>query len=760
MMKHPECAVSTVLAVSLLGGVATTAAGAEWAPKDPPMITRWAKDVDPSKPLPEYPRPQMTRSSWQNLNGLWDYAILEKGASEATEWEGEILVPYPIESALSGVKKALQPEETLVYHRTFTVPTDWRGQRIVLHFGAVDYRSEVRVNGQSVGRHQGGYDPIDYDITDYLKEGAEQTLEVRVTDPTWTEGQPRGKQTLSPAGIMYTPTSGIWQTVWMEPVGQGGIEDLTIIPDVKGSAVQVKTALWGGASGDVTVQVAGGGSVTGKAGETLTVAVPNPQLWSPESPHLYEMTVEVSREGKKVDEVGSYFGMRSIEKAMVDGVPRLLLNGKPYFMFGPLDQGFWPDGNYTAPTDEALRYDLEVTKQLGFNTTRKHIKVEPARWYYHADQLGLLVWQDMPSVNSYDTPPGGRPKIDREAYATQMEAMIDHLENHPAIVMWIVFNESQGKHDTPELVAKVREWDPHRLVNEDSGYQDHGGPHQGVGDLDDLHPYPAPRAFKTKPGLAFALGEYGGIGLKVGDNNPWQAKGWGYTTTASPRELEDLYAEYAGLIGKFRDEKGLTAAIYTQITDVEIEINGLMTYDRKLKVDPEWIAKANRFEWSGPKFTEVVPTSQKDKTIYRYVFEQPSDDWMQPGADVSAWNEGPGGFGTEDTPGTGGIGTEWKTSDIWVRRTFELPDLSAKELDQLMLVLHHDEEAEVYLNGVLAAKEVEWTTGYSRLPLSEEARAALKPGGKNEVAIHCHQNTGGQFIDFGLGLLDPNRGED
>ena len=724
------------------------------------MVTRWAKDIDPAKPLPEYPRPQMTRPEWQNLNGLWDYAIVGAEADQAEKWDGKILVPYPVESPLSGVKRELKPEETLIYQRSFTVPSEWDGKRVILHFGAVDYRSEFLVNGKKVGSHQGGYDPISLDVTDFLADEGEQKLEVRVTDPTWTEGQPRGKQTLSPAGIMYTPTSGIWQTAWLEPVAEGGIEDLAITPDIEAGTVKVKADLWGAASGEVTVTVAGGASVAGKSGEVIEVPVESPKLWSPESPHLYEMTVKVTRDGGAIDEVGTYFGMRSIEMAEVDGVQRLLLNGEPYFMFGPLDQGFWPDGNYTAPTDEALRYDLEVTKELGFNTTRKHIKVEPARWYYHADKLGLLVWQDMPSVNSYDTPPGGKPPIDKEAYATQLAAMIDNLENHPSIVMWVVFNESQGKHDTPKLVEMVRELDPSRLVNEDSGYQqDHGGPHQGVGDLDDLHPYPAPRAFETKKHQAFALGEYGGIGLKVGDNNPWQAKGWGYTTTESARDLEDLYAEYAGLVRKFRDENGLTAAIYTQIADVEIEINGFLTYDRKLKVDPEWIAKATRFEWTGPKFTELVPTSKESDTVYRYVFEKPADDWMKPGADVSDWKEGPGGFGTEETPGTGGIGTTWNSSDIWVRRSFDLPELSEKEMANLVLVLHHDEDAEVYINGVLAMREDEWTTDYTRFPLSDEAKAALKPGGENVVAIHCRQVTGGQFIDFGIGVLDPNRGE-
>jgi hypothetical protein len=758
-MKRALTVLLTVATAAALLGCArfsTTRSAPAWQPKDPPMLTRWAQDINPARPLPEYPRPQLTRADWQNLNGLWHYAVTPKTAPAPSSWDGQILVPYPIESALSGVKRALQPEEILYYQRTFQVPRNWDGRRLRLHFGAVDYRSEIFVNGRRVGTHAGGYDPFSFDITDYLNREGLQTLLVKVTDPTWTEGIPRGKQTLKPDGIMYTPTSGIWQTVWLEPVAAGGIAELHIVPDLKSKSVHVTATLHGQAEGEVTVHAAGA-AVTGRAGSTIVVPVKSPKLWSPEKPHLYDLQVCVTRQGQLVDQVGSYFGMRSIEMARVDGVMRLLLNGQPYFMFGPLDQGFWPDGLYTAPTDAALKYDLEVTKQLGFNTTRKHIKVEPARWYYHADKLGLLVWQDMPSINSYDTPPGGKPPIDRQAYATQLEAMIRQLKNHPAIVMWVVFNESQGKHDTEKLVQLVRQLDPTRLVNEDSGYQDHGGPYLGVSDLHDLHPYPAPRAFTGPADKAFALGEYGGIGLKIGANNPWQKAGWGYTTTQTSEELENLYASYAGLIRKFRDENGLTAAIYTQITDVEIEINGLLTYDRQLKVNPKWIAKANRFEWRGPVFTSLVPTSQTAPAEYQYTFTTPGADWMLPQASTSGWRTGPGGFGTPGTPGIGKIGTPWNTSNLWVRRTFTLPQLTEQQLQQLMLNVHHDEDVKIYLNGILAVDKPGWVSNYTPVAISAAARAALNRGGTNVMAIHCRQTVGGQFLDVGLGLLDSAR---
>jgi hypothetical protein len=743
--------VSVVCAAAAFGATGHATTQDTWKPKDPPMLTRWAKDIDPKTPLPEYPRPQMTRGEWKNLNGLWNYAVVGDAAQEPAKWDGHILVPYPIESALSGVKKQIAPTDALVYERGFTVPASWNGRRLLLHFGAVDYRCEVLVNGRSAGKHEGGYDPFSFDITDLLNGSGEQKLVVKVADPTWTGGQPRGKQTLSPAGIMYTPTTGIWQTVWIEPVAIGAVEDLHIVPDVKSGVVRVKVDLADQCDGEVTVTVDGGSTATGKAGAEITIPVKDARLWAPDDPHLYDLTITVERGGKIVDEVGSYFGMRSVEMSDLNGEKRLLLNGKPVFMFGPLDQGFWPDGIYTAPTDAALKYDLEITKKLGFNTTRKHIKVEPARWYYHADKLGLLVWQDMPSANSYDAPPRGKPAVGKQAYETQLKAMLDNLENHPSIVMWVVFNEGQGQHDTRKLVSLVKGLDSTRLVNQASG-----GHHDGVGDVFDQHPYPAPRRFDTPASQAFVLGEYGGIGLKVG-NNPWHAEGWGYTNTHSGTELENLYAQYAGKLRQLRDEDALCAAIYTQITDVEIEINGLMTYDRQLKVDPEWIAKANRFEWAGPVFTSIVPTSQETAQNYEFTTDKPADDWMKPGINTSSWKRGAGGFGTRGTAGVVKVGTEWRGSDIWVRRSFTVPMLDDKQVSQLALNLHHDEDVEVYLNGTLILEKKGFVSGYTLVPLTNEAKRAIKLGEENLIAIHCRQTGGGQFIDFGLGTLDPTR---
>ena len=758
MTKLKAAVVSTVTLG--LAATATHAQSESWQLKDPPMATRWAADVDPEAPLPEYPRPQLTRDDWHNLNGLWNYAVVT-GDAEPDGWDGQILVPYPIESALSGVKREITADDTLYYERTFSAAGELGDQRLMLHFGAVDYRCEVFVNGQSVGTHQGGYDPFSFDITDALDlDGdGEQTLRVKVTDPTWTEGIPRGKQTLNPAGIMYTPTSGIWQTVWLEPVNGGGIEDLHIVPDVEAGVVNVSADLYGDAGGTVTVKVDGGGEASGAAGETIAVPLEDAELWTPDNPHLYAMTVTVERDGETVDEVGSYFGMRSVSMKEVDGSMRLTLNGEPIFHFGPLDQGFWPDGVYTAPTDEALRFDLEATKALGFNMTRKHIKVEPARWYYHADQLGLMVWQDMPSINSYDANdvPSGFPEIDKAAFERELRAMIDALENHPSIVMWVIYNESQGQHDTAKYVELVESLDPSRLVNQASG-----GRHEGVGDIYDHHPYPAPRLFDHPDDMAFVLGEYGGIGLKASENNPWQSRGWGYTTTEDGEELENLYASYADMIKGLRDDHDLAAAVYTQITDVEIEINGLLTYDRQYKVDPEWIAKANRFEWAGATYETVLPVSSEEPQEWRYTFRDPGGLWMRTDYDDSDWQTGLGIFGdanaTRNFDERGWtVNTEWTGERIWLRKEFEVGDLSPEQIDRLVIRSIHDDDLRVFVNGILAFDEPGARDRYEYRRLSEMARKSIVPNGTNVLAVHCVETGGDQQVDVGLSIMDPNR---
>lgn len=729
-------------ALALIALFLATTAQAAWQPAKGPLATRWAKDVSPANALPEYPRPQMVRPQWQNLNGLWQLATAQ--ADEAVpagkDLSRQVLVPYPIESALSGVMKH---EDRVWYRRTFDLPADWKGQRVLLHFGAVDWEATVFVNGKELGTHRGGYDGFSFDITDALKAEGPQELIVRVFDPTDRGDQPRGKQVLKPGGIMYTPCTGIWQTVWIEPVPTASIERLLIVPDVDHSAVNVTVSVRGDAQGLSVRAVAATGAqqvaeAKGSGGQQIAIKIPADQLklWSVEAPFLYDLAVSLERDGKPVDSINSYFGMRKIELAKdPNGVLRMRLNGQFVFHNGPLDQGFWPDGIYTAPTDAALRYDIEVTKQLGFNATRKHVKVEPERWYYWCDKLGLIVWQDMPSANNSTAE-------SKKQFDIELTAMIRGRENHPCIVMWVPFNEGWGQHDTPRVVDLVKKLDPSRLVNNASGWTDNK-----VGDVLDVHVYPGPGAPKADPGRASVLGEFGGLGLAI-EGHTWQKEHWGYRGTADRDDLTRRYRALYRRVWSLREEQGLCASIYTQITDVETECNGLLTYDREIiKPDLKQTAAANRGEL--PKVGTVVPTSQAEGLPWRYSLEKPAEGWQKPDFDDAQWKEGPGGFGTKMTPGAV-VRTEWKTHDIWLRRTFEMPDTKG----DLSLLVHHDEDVEVYINGILAATSTGFTTDYEELSISKEALASLKPG-KNVFAVHCKQTQGGQYIDVGMIRIVP-----
>jgi hypothetical protein len=735
------------LAVTFL--LLSSARAADWKPADGPLMTRWAKDVTPDKVHPEYPRPQLVRDEWLNLNGLWQLAFAKEGEAvpAGKNLPEQILVPFPVESALSGVMKRA---ERLWYRRTFKVPEKWAGQRVLLHFGAVDWEATVWVNGKELGKHRGGYDPFSFDITDALKKGSEQELLVGVYDPSDGGTQPRGKQVRKPGGIYYTPTTGIWQTVWLEPVSEAAsIQALKIVPDVEGSKVRV-TVNGKGLDKHVIQILVGDGESTyiseARPGQPAEFLIPRPKLWSPETPFLYNLQVILLNGNRQVDSVRSYFGMRKIEVGKDDkGVTRLLLNGKPTFQVGPLDQGFWPDGLYTAPTDEALRYDIEITKKLGFNMTRKHVKVEPARWYYWCDKRGLLVWQDMPSGDK--SVARGKGEITRtpesaKQYELELKNMIDALHNHPSVIMWVVFNEGWGQFDTKRITEWTKQYDPTRLVNCASGWND-----MNTGDVHDIHDYPGPGSPEPEPKRAAVLGEFGGLGLPEEGHLWTKEKTWGYRVMKDKAELTRKYERLLAGVYKFRDKPGLSAAVYTQITDVETEVNGLLTYDRAvIKVDLDRAAAVNKGNVSHvPQVTVVVPTSQEKGQTWRYTFDKPADGWYKPDFDDAGWKEGPGGFGTKGTPGAV-VRTEWKTTDIWIRREFTLPDVDFKNL---YLLLHHDEDAEVYLNGVLAAKVPDFITDYEEVPISKEALAALRPG-KNRIAVHCKQTTGGQYIDVGI----------
>ena len=555
--------------------------------REPNMVSRWAKEVSPENALPEYPRPQMRRDSWMNLNGMWDFDLVSGSASPT--YPRKILVPFPVESALSGIEEEVKPEHTIHYRRDFTVPESMKGQRILLHFGAVDWEARVFVNGQKVGTHRGGYAPFHFDVTEAMRTDGAQEVRVEVKDPTDKGFQPIGKQTLNPKAIFYNAVSGIWGTVWLEGVPAIYVDRLEMVPDVVNETLALTVETQGNAEGVLVTATAtlDGKTVattSGQPGQSIALGVPNARLWSPASPTLYDLKVVLTKDGKTLDSVDSYFGMRELKVAKDGaGINRLFLNGDALFQYGTLDQGYWPDGLYTAPTDEALRFDIELVKNCGFNMIRKHIKIEPARWYAHCDRIGLLVWQDMPNRMVHLKTAGddeGATNFFRE-----WGEVIDSLRNHPSIVMWVPFNEGWGQFDTEKVVAFTKEQDPHRLVNNASGWHD-----ANVGDVRDVHKYPGPGTAPLEEDRAIVLGEFGGAPYIVPGHN-WPDRQWPgkpYPTIEKMREA------YDGLLDRLRPmvKSSLAAAVYTQIIDVEGEANGFITYDREvLKFDPKKVRK-------------------------------------------------------------------------------------------------------------------------------------------------------------------------
>jgi len=574
-----------------------------WKPAGDKIKTQWAEKVDPANPLPEYPRPALARDQWLNLNGLWDYAIRPKGSAIPMVFDGKILVPFAVESSLSGVQKPVGDQNELWYNRQFTVPSAWKDKKVVLNFGAVDWKADVWINDIQIGSHKGGYTPFSFDITPYLISGKPQKLAVRVWDPADKSFQPHGKQVSRPGGIWYTSVTGIWQTVWIEPVSENYLTHLKIVSDIDRNTVSFTSQIAENISSDlVEVKIIESGKIIaqgkGIAGQEVLLPVPDAKLWSPESPFLYEVEVVLLRNGKAIDQVKSYFGMRKIStKRDANGIVRLQLNNKDYFQFGPLDQGWWPDGLYTAPTDEALKFDIIKTKDFGFNLIRKHVKVEPARWYYHCDQEGILVWQDMPSGDEgpewqtdqfFDGSDHVRSPESESNYKREWKEIIDFLISNPCVVTWVPFNESWGQFKTVEIAKWTKSYDPTRLVNPASG-----GNFYPVDDILDIHNYPEPKMTLYDGNRACVLGEYGGIGL-VYDDHIWiKDRNWGYVQYKTSAEATDAYVAFAEKLKKLITS-GFSAAIYTQTTDVEIEVNGLMTYDRKvIKLDESRIRKVN-----------------------------------------------------------------------------------------------------------------------------------------------------------------------
>jgi hypothetical protein len=580
-----------------------------WHPKTPPLSTPWTDLVGPGNALTEYPRPQMARTRWLNLNGVWDYT----GRSEQTAlpapppadaYREHILVPYPTESALSGIGRH---DDQMWYRKIFTLPDLWRGQRVLLHFGAVDQIATVWVNNREVAHHEGGYTEFSADITEALRWPGTQEITVRVEDRNETNPFPVGKQRNHPGGLFYNGSSGIWQTVWMEPVRAAHIDKLDITTDLSSLTVTPRVSGTKNERAIVMVSAPGRGVVSiksGEPGQAIRLKIPNAHLWSPDDPYLYDVKVGLlGASGKVVDQVSSYAGLRTIGTVRdAKGRPRIALNGKITFLHGPLDQGYWPDGLYTAPTDEALKFDLEQIKKLGMNFVRKHGKVEPARWYYWADKLGLMVWQDMPSLYvSLDPPTGPLPDPPPEAKANferELFAIVDQLRSVTSIVGWVPFNEGWAEYDTARITNAVKAADPTRMVNANSGANCcKSRPDSHSGDVWDDHTYVGP----GRPVLPDPLdprvtvnGEYGGLGLVL-ENNRWPGRPEAYEMTDSQARLTERYVQVSHVLEDFIRDTNLSGAIYTQTTDVENEVNGFMSYDRRvIKMPIPVVADRNR----------------------------------------------------------------------------------------------------------------------------------------------------------------------
>lgn len=594
-----------------------------------PIMSRWEKQITPDNAWREYPRPQMVRPQWQNLNGLWEYSITPKTALAPTRYDGQILVPFAVESTLSKVTKSLLPDQRLWYRRTVTIPSGWSGQRTLIHFGAVDYECNLWVNGGLAGSHTGGSDAFSFDITDYLKSGQNE-LVLGVLDPTSTGEQPRGKQLLNPNGIWYTPVSGIWQTVWLEPVPkQAYIEEVRLTPELDSGRVRVEALLDKPANNYTTgirITVLDGTQTVAttlvKSGKVAYLPIKNPKRWSPDSPFLYNYNVELvtvtdpfgdtprnrrprqdealrsayasaTVSGNPLDAVTGYFAMRKISMGQpsvgtnpVPNQPVLLLNNKFMFQNGPLDQGWWPASLLTPPSDEAMTFEIEFLKKSGYNMLRKHIKVEPERYYYLCDKLGIMVWQDMPSgfLEGQNEAPGDqseplRRSKGKEQFELELRRMMNRLHNHPSIVTWVVHNEGWGQYDNERLANWVKALDPSRLVNAASGWND-----RGAGDFYDIHTYQEePKAADPKTDRVIVIGEFGGIGWPI-EGHLWNPgmRNWGYQTYHSADEVLAAYKKKYARVIEYYQKQGLSAAVYTQTTDVEGEVNGLLTYDREV----------------------------------------------------------------------------------------------------------------------------------------------------------------------------------
>jgi len=588
-------AIATAISFTIVISCRSSDEKTEWKIADNPILTQWALEIDPVKPWAEYPRPDAAREDWINLNGLWDYTVT--GVNQKPEkWEGKILVPYPIESALSGVKKRVNEKEYLWYRRTFEVPRGWRKQQILLNFEASDWETTIWIDGKQAGIHRGGYDPFTFNITEFLDRKKNHELLVCVRDPTDEGSQPRGKQVSMPEGIWYTPTTGIWQTVWIEPVHESYISSFRFISDIEKGSVKVTADVVNPGTNKICISILRGdnvvASITDNCNNVVTLNIPDPELWTPDNPFLYDVVIELKNGSKTIDKLTGYTGLRKISVGKTfDGFTRMLLNNRFVYQNGPLDQGFWPDGIYTPPSEKAMVYDLDMTKRMGFNMLRKHVKVENRIFYHWCDKLGILIWQDMPSGDKYIH--GEQPDIEKtkesvEQYEFELKRMIDTKFNHPSIIIWVPFNEGWGQFETGRITQLIKDYDTTRLVISASGWTD-----RATGDVNDIHHYPDPAVPPSENNRAIVLGEFGGLGLPV-QGHTWEQKNWGYRNMEDSLELLTKYESFYDQVHRFVRKNGLSATVYTQTTDVETETNGLMTYDRIInKMGSDNVFKAN-----------------------------------------------------------------------------------------------------------------------------------------------------------------------
>ncbi len=740
---------------------------AQWKPAETRLMTKWGRAIDPQAVWTEYPRPQFERSSWTNLNGLWSYAVTPQDAVKPTKWDGQLLVPFAPEAPLSGVGRLIEPTEALWYRRTFS-SAKASDLHTLLNFEAVDYDATVWLNGKQVGSHRGGNTPFAFDISDALVDG-ENELVVRVLDAT--EGyQLHGKQKLRNEGIWYTRVTGIWQTVWMEQVPAVHLQDLNYACDIDEGSITVSPEYSqpdAGAKIHVTASFKGEVVGKGEGAGPVTVVIDKAHLWSPDAPNLYDLKVELlNASGTVVESIKAYTALRLFGKSKnAQGHWQLTLNKKPIFQWGPLDQGWWPDGLLTPPSDTAMRSDIEFLKECGFNMIRKHIKVEPRRYYHHCDKLGMIMWQDQVS-NGYgknrdqeSTSPNWTrmapnptdakwPDEAHQQWLIEYKRMVEHLRDAPCIGVWIPFNEAWGQHATMEVGKMAAELDPTRLINIASG-----GNFWPVGDIADHHEYPHP-AFPVKDkrfdDYVKVVGEFGGHGWPVKDHL-WKpnANNWGYG--GLPKSLEEWQGRYQtsiGVLAALRAE-GIAAGIYTQTTDVEGEVNGLLTYDRLKKADTAWLKKQSDTLLNAPTVLtdrrDVIATAEREPQSWQYTTTSPTEKWMQPDFDASAWQTGQAGFGAGNPPPPGAtIRAAWTTPDIWVRRSFDVAGIPS---DPVYLRLYHDEDCVVYINGTEVARFSGYSTNYVNLSLASHGNLVK---GKNVIAIYCKQTGGGQFIDAGV----------